>query len=177
MRHLNMLCTTMSENEVPHKKGQYLNDINIAKILELAKAGKSQQEIASLMHCTKNLIQNALANYDFDMFQGHGLRCELQRKTTKRENQYIERVLKQNFDVPLQDITNIITSNIFKQTLHRRRSEARLHSYIVAVKPGLHDVNVTAQLEWAMHYKDWTVEDWKKVIWSDESSIWVGANP
>jgi DDE superfamily endonuclease len=28
-----------------------------------------------------------------------------------------------------------------------------------------------------LKYKDWTVEDWKKVIWSDESSIWIGANP
>ena len=28
-----------------------------------------------------------------------------------------------------------------------------------------------------MKYKDWIVEDWKKVIWSDESSIWIGANP
>lgn len=28
-----------------------------------------------------------------------------------------------------------------------------------------------------MKYKDWTVEDWKRVIWSDESSIWIGVNP
>jgi hypothetical protein len=28
-----------------------------------------------------------------------------------------------------------------------------------------------------MKYKDWTVEDWKRVIWLDESSIWIGVNP
>jgi len=28
-----------------------------------------------------------------------------------------------------------------------------------------------------MKYKDWTAEDWKRVIWSDESSIWIGFNP
>ena len=28
-----------------------------------------------------------------------------------------------------------------------------------------------------MKYKDWTVQDWKRVIWSDESSIWIGVNP
>jgi hypothetical protein len=32
-------------------------------------------------------------------------------------------------------------------------------------------------LEWANKYKDWTVEDWKRVIWSDESSMWVGVSP
>ena len=28
-----------------------------------------------------------------------------------------------------------------------------------------------------MRYKDWTVDNWKRVIWSDESSIWIGVNP
>jgi hypothetical protein len=34
-----------------------------------------------------------------------------------------------------------------------------------------------ARLAWAQRYKDWIVEDWKQVIWSDESSIWIGVNP
>lgn len=28
-----------------------------------------------------------------------------------------------------------------------------------------------------MKYKDWTIDDWKKVIWSDECSIWIEVNP
>jgi DDE superfamily endonuclease len=52
-----------------------------------------------------------------------------------------------------------------------------LGSYIAAKKPGLSAENVAKRLAWAEKYKDWTVEDWKKVIWSDESSIWIGVNP
>jgi DDE superfamily endonuclease len=37
--------------------------------------------------------------------------------------------------------------------------------------------NVTKRLDWALRYKDWTIEDWKRIIWSDESSIWIGVNP
>ena len=58
----------------PHSirtSGQHLNDIEIAKVLGLAKADKSQQEIARLMHCSQKSIQNALTNYDFETFQGH----------------------------------------------------------------------------------------------------------
>jgi len=167
----------MTENQAPRTKGQHLNDIEIAKVLGLNKGGKSLREIASLMHCTPKPIRNALANYDFDTFQGRDTRREYKRKTTKREDRYIERALKQNFDVPLRDITNIIDSEISEKTLRRRRSEAGLESYVAAVKPGLRSVNVAARLEWALRYKNWTVEDWKKVIWSDESSIWIGANP
>jgi len=167
----------MTENLAPRAKGQHLNNIEIAKVLGLDKAGKSLREIARLMHCTPKPVRNALANYDFDTFQGRDTRREYKQQTTKRENRYIERVLKQNFDVPLRDITNIIDPKISEKTLRYRRSEADLKSYIAAVKPGLQSVNVTVRLEWALKYKDWTVEDWKKVIRSDESSIWIKANP
>ena len=166
----------MDDSIVQREKGKHLNDIEIAKILGLSKAGKSQREIANLMHCSQKPIQNALINYDFKTFQGRNARREYKRKTTKREDRYIKRVLKQNHDLPLKYIANKIDSNISESTLRRRRSEAGLNSYVAAVKPGLRDENVAARLQWALHYKDWTVEDWKKVIWSDESSVWVGAN-
>jgi len=80
----------------------------------------------------------------------------------------------------LHDITNIVQEHglrISEATIRRRRSEAGLGSYIAAEKPGLHAENVVKRLEWAMKYKEWMAEDWKHVIWSDESSIWIGVNP
>jgi hypothetical protein len=85
--------------------------------------------------------------------------------------------LKQHTSTPLRDITNIIALPISERTVRRRRSEASLGSYVAAEKPGLSAENVVKRLQWAQRYKDWTVEDWKKVIWSDESSIWIGVNP
>jgi len=52
-----------------------------------------------------------------------------------------------------------------------------LDSYIAAEKPGLHAKNVAKRLEWVMKHKDLTVEDWKRIIWLDESSICIGVNP
>jgi hypothetical protein len=62
-------------------------------------------------------------------------------------------------------------------TLSRRRSEAGLESYITVEKLRLHNENVAKRLEWVLKHKDWTIEQWKHVIWSDESPIWVGVNP
>ena len=86
----------------------------------------------------------------------------------------------QNCSMPLYNITNIINSQglpVSETTVRRRRSEAGLGSYIAVAKPGLRKENVVKRLEWAMKYKNWTVEDWKWVIQSDESSIWIGVNP
>jgi hypothetical protein len=133
-----------------------------------------------LVKCSRSAVQEILRTYLFETFQGRNQRRTYQRKTTKREDRYIERALKQNFSKPLHDITNIINTNglpISETTVRRRRSEAGFGSYIAVAKPGLRKENVVKRLEWAMRYKDWTAENWKRVIWSDESSIWIGVNP
>ena len=129
------------------------------------------------MKCSQKAVQHTLVTYTFETFQGHNPQREYEWKTTKHEDRYIECALKQNSTTPLHDITNIIGLPISETTVCQRRSEAGLGSYIVAEKPGLSDEIVTSRLCWALRYKDWTIGDWKKVIWSDESSVWVGVNP
>jgi len=170
-------CSTMENIPPTREKGKHFSDIDIGKILGLAKAAWPQRKIAALMKCTQSVIQNILATYLFETFQGRNARREYQRKTSKREDRYILRALQQNNDLPLQDITNKIALGISTTTLRRRRSESGLGSYIAVKKPGLSANNVRKRLEWAIKYKDWTVEDWKKVIWSDECSVWIGVNP
>jgi len=166
------------ENVPPvREKGQHLSDIDIGKILGLAKAAMPQRKIASLMKTALHTIQNILATYLFEAFHGRNPRRNYPRKTSEREDRYILCALKQNDDLPLQDITNKIDLGISERTLQRRRSEAGLGSYIAVEKPGLSAENVGKRLEWAKQHKDWTIEDWKRVIWSDESSIWIGVNP
>lgn len=99
------------------------------------------------MHCSKKAVQLTVTTYQFETFQEGDARREYKRKTTKREDRYIECILKQNYDVPLKDITNLMQPNISPMTLHRRRSEVRLNSYVIAVKPGVKPENVDAQLK------------------------------
>ena len=167
----------MPRQSTLRKSGKQLTDIEIAKVLGCGKAGAGQREIADWIGTTKTTVQHALSTYFFDTFKGRKPRREYQRSTTEKEDRYIQRALKQNSDLPLKDITNIIDPDISNATLRRRRSEVGLGSFIAAEKPGLRPENMKARLAWAQRYKDWTVEDWKRVIWSDESSIWVGVNP
>ena len=41
-------------------------------------------------------------------------------------------------------------------------------------KPNLTPVMKEARLAFAIKYKDWTIEDWKRVIWMDETSVVLG---
>jgi hypothetical protein len=41
-------------------------------------------------------------------------------------------------------------------------------------KPGLTDIARQQRLQFALQYRDWTLNDWKRVIWSDETSVILG---
>ena len=41
-------------------------------------------------------------------------------------------------------------------------------------KPNLTPAMKEARLAFAVKYKDWTIEDWKRVIWTDETSVVLG---
>jgi transposase len=38
-------------------------------------------------------------------------------------------------------------------------------------KPGLTKTMKKARLDWCLAHQDWTLEDWKRVIWSDETAV------
>jgi hypothetical protein len=46
--------------------------------------------------------------------------------------------------------------------------------YKRTMKPGLRDEHKAARLKWCLDYKDWTLEQWKDVIWTDETSVQLG---
>jgi hypothetical protein len=41
-------------------------------------------------------------------------------------------------------------------------------------KPGLNTVQRASRLAFCLKHEDWTLEDWKRVIWSDETSVILG---
>ena len=43
--------------------------------------------------------------------------------------------------------------------------------YKTTKKPSLTEAMKEARYQFALRYKDWTIEDWKKVIWSNETSV------
>jgi hypothetical protein len=67
--------------------------------------------------------------------------------------------------------------HISTSTVQRRLSESGLHGRIAAKKPLLKDNNNKKRLSWDMKHEQWTLDQWKSVLWSDESKCAVfGSN-
>ena len=68
-------------------------------------------------------------------------------------------------------VTDISTS-----TVQRRLCESGLHGRIAAKKPQLKDTN-KKRLAWAKKHEQWTLDQWKSVLWSDEPKFEIfGSN-
>ena len=63
--------------------------------------------------------------------------------------------------------------HISTSTVQRRPRESGLHGQIAAKKPLLKDTNKKKRLAWAKKHKQWTLDRWKSVLWSDESKFYI----
>lgn len=61
--------------------------------------------------------------------------------------------------------------NLSESTVRRRLREHGLFGRVARKKPLLRAYNVKKRLAWAKSHKHWTTDDWRKVIWSDESKF------
>ncbi|CAJ0951890.1 unnamed protein product [Ranitomeya imitator] len=67
--------------------------------------------------------------------------------------------------------------HISTTTVKRRLCAAGLHGKIAARKPLLRTGNKQKRLVWAEEHKEWTLDQWKSVLWFDESKFEIfGSN-
>jgi transposase len=65
-------------------------------------------------------------------------------------------------------------SNISYATALRVLRKHQLSNVKPTRKPSLNAQQRAARLAFALEHQDWTLEDWKRVIWSDETSVVLG---
>ena len=58
----------------------------------------------------------------------------------------------------------------------RRLLELGLKGRVAVKKPRLTTVHKQKRLVWAKEHKNWTVEEWNRVLWSDESKFEIFGN-
>ena len=73
----------------------------------------------------------------------------------------------------LRDMKNIPISS---KTVHRHLRQAGMKAVVKQKQPLLSKCHRQNRLDFALSHQDWTVEDWKKVIWSDGRK-WVWKKP
>ncbi|MBW0579220.1 hypothetical protein O181_118935 [Austropuccinia psidii MF-1] len=90
--------------------------------------------------------------------------------------QQLKRVNPMRRPASLNEITNSITKEASAHTVQRVLHKEGIFSRISIIKPQLQPHHFDKRLAFARSHVYWSVEDWKKVIWTDKSSSELSKN-
>lgn len=153
------------------KCNKKFSDIEIGRILQLRYDKKSFTDIAKIFKvhhfCISRIFKRLEATGVADNRRLNGRK----RKTDRRIDSRIGReVLKDRFTTGAQIKNDLGLNNMSLSTIYRRINETTgCSSYWAAKKPFISPENRKRRLEWAIEHKNWTVEQWRRVFWTDES--------
>ncbi|KAF7641747.1 hypothetical protein LDENG_00273020 [Lucifuga dentata] len=64
---------------------------------------------------------------------------------------------------------NSESKSVSTRTVRRELKGLGINSCVALRKPLISEANQKKRLQFAREQKDWTLEQWKKIMWSDES--------
>ena len=141
-------------------------------IINLLDSGLSAREIAkqcNVGRSTVNRIRNKLRP---DINKPTGGRPD---KLTNQTKCYIVRSISSGQSDTATNITKQLKNDaivdVNSETVRHTLRKSGLTARKKVKKPRLQHHHKKKRYEFAEKYKDWTVEDWKQVIWSDETKV------
>lgn len=144
----------------------------LQNIISLLQTGKSNRQVASETQLSHTIINRIARKHVTDREKNKGGRPELLNKTEKRYCvQQINRGGQENAVQVAKVLENDIQKRVSPQTVRRALKLSGLDSIEKQKKPMLRKANVVSRLNWAKAHRNWTINDWRRVVWSDETKI------
>lgn len=146
-----------------------------AQINILSESGKTYSEIAEFVKVSKSSVHRTLRRKCETGSNRNRKGSGRPRKTSKRDDNRLLEISKSNRFKTAPDlraeINQSLVAPISLTTVKRRLRENGLIGRVAVKKPLLRPVNKKKRLQFAKEHKNWTIADWKNVLWTDESKF------
>ena len=153
-------------------RGTFLSVDLKQKIVDFFKSGKKQSEISLQLKVSKQTVSKIIKNFKLRGCVVNLKRGGRLRKTSKKTDSLIKRTSQKNPTFSGRQILNEIENlNISSSTVLRRLRDGNLPGRRMAKKPLLSEKNRRARIEFDKKYLNWSEEDWRKVLFSDETKV------
>src|ERR1700722_10518557 len=141
-------------------------------ILSLLDAGHSATQIAPNTGYSLGPVSKLRSKHRSHLSKSLGGRPP---KLSSANIRHAQRLISSGKADTAVDVTkalkNITNQSLSAQTVHRSLKAAGLKAVAKKKKPFLSKRHKKERMDFALAHQDWTVEDWKKVVWSDETKI------
>lgn len=150
----------------------HLSTSQVQNIISQLKAGHSTRQIALKIGVSHSSVSRVRDQHCSDLSLPSPGRPK--KLSVRDVNHGIRQIMSKKVDnatevaKTLQDITN---QPLSAQTVRRELKKAGMKAVVKKRKPLLKPRHKRARLQWAEVHKHWTLEDWKRVVWSDEAKV------
>ena len=149
-----------------------ISEETINNILALLAQGLSLREIAKRVGVGYGTIQKVRKQHRQCLRSSKGGRP---KKLTEQDKRYCLRLITsgrvETATAAARKLQQDFGVSVSANTVSNALKEAGMSSEEKVKKPMLSANNIKARLAFAKRYKHWTVDDWKRVIWSDGTKI------
>uniref|UniRef100_A0A3B5QWB7 Tc1-like transposase DDE domain-containing protein n=1 Tax=Xiphophorus maculatus TaxID=8083 RepID=A0A3B5QWB7_XIPMA len=128
------------------------------RIVKLLEEGNPSRMVAKDVGCSQSAVSKIWTKYKQHGMVVKAKRTGRPRKTSKRQDKQLKEV----------------GVNVCDRTVRNRLKEMGFQYRKAKRKPALTPKHKRTRLQWAKERQSWTVDDWMKVVFSDESRICIG---
>ena len=141
-------------------------------IVCLLNNGLSSRQIAAQLGISHSTVLRERAKSQTNAHKDKG--GQPTKLTMANKHNLVRNIISGKIDTAVelaQDLKNSIGIEVGPDTVWRALKEAGMKAVTKKKKPYLQARHICQRLEFALRHQHWTVDDWKRVIWSDETKI------
>lgn len=140
-------------------------------------AGWSQRKIAQSFDpvVPRATVESIIHKYKQKETVENAKRSGRPSKLSERDSNALKHIALKNRRMPIKGINKELSTavSVSDITARRKLHEQGFKRCRAAKKPFISDINAKKRLEWCQARKNWDLEKWSKIIWSDECSVEV----
>ena len=134
--------------------------------------GKSIRQISKEQHVSHGVVGILCQNLsDLEKSAKGGRPATLTPQSKRNARRLIKTGQCQSAPQVAKELSKVEDKNVNPWTVRRALKIEGMKAIKIKKKPLLRAKHRNARLKWAQKHLEWTLEDWKKVIWSDETKI------
>ncbi len=145
------------------------------KIIAYRSKGSSIRQIASLVGCSPSTVQRTIERFNVTGNLRDRPRSGRKANLTASDDRYILICSKRDRMKSVPILTNEFNSSrdrrVSSSTVRRSLLKSKMFGRVAAKKPLLRRQNVKKRLEFARNHVNWTLEQWSRVLFTDESKF------
>ena len=153
--------TQLSEYERGYAIGAYTN-------------GVSGAEIARQLGRSKNAVNSIIQRFKEEKNTDVKPRSGRPKVFTKHDERQIIQQVKRDRQITIGEIRTALDLKASDATIRRVLYSDGFHGRVAAKKPYISPDHAMKRLDWCRAHASLTASDWRKVIWSDESTVEIG---